>query len=267
VTAARLRTLTAIAWVPLNLGLLYLGNWEWLLWVAILAIMATSELLNLMVKAGRPPLSWLAPALVFMFVVGSWALPADAYFYLVGVAILLSLLFLLLQHAQPHAFERWGLTTAACFYSSFLTSYMILLRGVQSGVNRQMWWMGAALVGTWLFDTGAYLSGRSRGRRKLWPAVSPGKTWEGTLGGAVLAVGVSMATVPVLGLSVAQAAGLGVLIAVLAQFGDLVESVIKRQVDVKDAGGFLPGHGGILDRIDGLLLSTVGVYYFSLLVK
>jgi len=227
--------------------------------------MATSEILNLMVKAGRPPLSWLAPALVFVFVVGSWALPGDAYFYLAGIAILLSLFFLLLSHGQPNAFERWGLTTAACFYSSFLTSYMILLRGVQSGVNRPMWWMGAALAGTWLFDTGAYLIGRRYGRHKLWPAISPGKSWEGTVGGTVLAVGISLVTVRVLGLSFAQAAGLGVLIAVLAQFGDLVESVIKRQVGVKDAGGFLPGHGGILDRIDGLLLSTVGVYYFSLL--
>lgn len=251
--------------MPLNLGLLFLGNWEWLLWVAILAIVATSEMLSFMVKSGRPPLSWLAPLLVFVFIVGSWALPSDSYFYLVGLALLLSLLLLLLNHQQPNAFERWGLTTACAFYSSFLASYMILLRGVQSGANRPMWWMGAALVGTWLFDTGGYLVGRRYGTHKLWPAVSPGKTWEGTIAGTVLAVAVSLVTVRVLGLSIPQAVGLGVLIAVLAQFGDLVESVIKRQVGVKDAGGFLPGHGGILDRIDGLLLSTVGVYYFSLL--
>ena len=257
--------MTAILWVPLNLGLLYLGNWEWLLWVAILAIVATSEMLSFMAKAGRPPLSWLAPVLVFIFIVGSWALPGDSYFYLVGVAIMVSLLILLLNHEQPNAFERWGLTLAACLYSSFLASFMILLRGVQSGANSHMWWMGAALVGTWVFDTGAYLMGRRYGRRKLWPAVSPGKTWLGTISGAILTMAVSLAMVRVLALSIPQALGLGALIAALAQFGDLVESVFKRQVGVKDAGGFLPGHGGILDRIDGLLLSTVGVYYFSLL--
>src|SRR5712692_4213072 len=166
-----------------------------------------------------------------------------------------------LGHSQSAAFERWGLTTASCLYIGLLAAYMILLRNAPDG----LWWMGAALTVTWVFDTGAYLIGRKWGRHPLWPAVSPGKTWEGTIGGAVLGVGLSLAAVRLLGLSYAQAIGLGVLIAVLAQLGDLVESAIKRQVGVKDAGGFLPGHGGILDRIDGLLFSTVGVYYFALL--
>ncbi|HLY66426.1 MAG TPA: phosphatidate cytidylyltransferase, partial [Chloroflexota bacterium] len=226
--------------MPLNLGLLYLGNWEWLLWVAILAIMATSEMLNLLGKSGRPPISWLAPALVFVFVVGAWAMPGSTFFFLIGPAVLLSLLLLLLNHDQPHVFERWGVTTAACLYSSFLVSYMIVLRDTPD-TPRGLWWMGAALVGTWLFDTGAYLIGRRWGRHKLWPAISPSKTWEGTCGGLIATAAVCLVTVHVLGLSYRQAVGLGVLIAVLAQLGDLVESVMKRQAGVKDAGGFLPG--------------------------
>jgi phosphatidate cytidylyltransferase len=174
--------------------------------------------------------------------------------------LVLTMLLFLANHRQANAFERWALTTACCLYTAFLVSYMILLRNGKDG----LWWMGAALLGTWLFDTGAYLIGRRWGRRLLWPAVSPGKTWEGTVGGAILACGVCLATTRVLGLSPAQAIGLGLLIAVLAQLGDLVESAIKRQVGVKDAGSFLPGHGGILDRIDGLLFATVGVYYFAL---
>jgi len=248
--------------VPLNLGLLYLGNWEWLLWVAIVAIVATSEMLNLLVKAGRPPVNWIGPLMVFVFIVGAWAMPGSSFFYLVGPVLIGSLLLLLLSHFQSNAFERWGITTAACLYTSFLVAYMILLRDGRNG----LWWMGAALTGTWVFDTGAYLVGRRWGQRRLWPAVSPGKTWEGTIGGVVLAAALCLATVKALGLSYPQAIGLGVLIAVLAQLGDLVESAIKRQVGVKDAGSFLPGHGGILDRIDGLLFSTVGVYYFALLI-
>jgi phosphatidate cytidylyltransferase len=237
------------------------GREAWLLWIAMLAIVATMEVLNLLIKAGRRPLPWLGPISVFVFVVGAWALRGYAFFYLLGPFVLLGLLILLLNHHQPHAFERWGLTSAACLYTAFLAAYMILLRNEPDG----LWWMGAALIVTWVFDTGAYLIGRRWGRRKLWPAVSPGKTWEGTIGGAVLGAALSLATVRVLGLSYAQAIGLGLLIAALAQLGDLVESAIKRQVGVKDAGGFLPGHGGILDRVDGLLFSTVGVYYFALL--
>lgn len=248
-------------WVPLNLVCLWFGNWVWLLWVAILAILATSEILNLLVKTGRPPLSWIGPLVVFVFVVGAWALPGGSFFYLTGPVVMLTMLLLLLSHGQKLAFERWGLTTAACLYTGLLTAYMILLRDGQNG----LWWMGAALTITWVYDSGAYLLGRRFGKHKLWRAVSPGKTWEGSAAGLVLAMGLATAAVPALHLSYGQAAGLGVLIAVLAQLGDLVESVIKRQVGVKDAGSFLPGHGGILDRIDGLLFSTVGVYYFALL--
>jgi phosphatidate cytidylyltransferase len=248
--------------VPVNLGLLFLGNWEWLLWVAILAIVATSEVLNLLAKVGRPPIAWIGPLMVFVFVVGAWALPGNAFFSLVGPMFVLSLLLMLLSHFQSNAFERWGITTAGCLYASFLPAYMILLRNGENG----LWWMGSALTGTWVFDTGAYLVGRKWGRAKLWPAVSPGKTRVGTLGGLVLTAALCLATTRVLGLSYAQAIGLGVIIAVLAQLGDLVESAMKRQVGVKDSGSFLPGHGGVLDRIDGLLFSTIGVYYFALLI-
>ncbi|MHB8619715.1 MAG: phosphatidate cytidylyltransferase [Chloroflexota bacterium] len=254
--------LTAAAWVPLNLIFLWLGGWEFLLWVAILAIAATSEMLNLLIKAGRPPISWLGPLIVFAFLVGAWAMPPGTLFYLVGPVLMISMALMLATHRQTVIFERWGLTTSACLYTGLLVSYMVLLRDAPNGLR----WMGAALLGTWVFDTAGYLVGRQWGCHPLMPAVSPGKTWEGTIGGLVLTAAAALAAAPLLKLSYPLAFGLGLLIATLAQVGDLVESLIKRQVNVKDSGSFLPGHGGVLDRIDGLIFSTVGVFYFALLL-
>ncbi len=257
----KLRTFTAIAWVPVNLAFLWLGDWEFLLWVAILAIAATAEILNMLLKTSKPPLPWVGPFVVFAFLAGAEAFPGVNYFLLTGPILLLTMLIMLASFRQPAAFERWGLTTAATLYTGFIIGYMILLRQGPGGLQ----WMGAALIGTWVFDTGAYLVGRTWGRRKLFPAVSPGKTWEGTIGGIVLTMAAAFAMVYFVKLSYPLALGLGLTIAVMAQAGDLVESLIKRQVGVKDAGSFLPGHGGVLDRIDGLMFSTVGVYYFHLL--
>jgi phosphatidate cytidylyltransferase len=106
----------------------------------------------------------------------------------------------------------------------------------------------------WAADIGAYFAGRRFGRRKLAPAVSPGKSWEGALGGLACALFVSLAFAHAL--AVPWGAPLllfTVLVAVLSIFGDLFESVLKRTAGVKDSGGLLPGHGGVLDRLDALL--------------
>ena len=118
----------------------------------VLTVLADPDVIQV---AGRPPLSWVGPLLVFVFVVGAWAMPSGAFFYLAGPVIVASMLLLLLSHFQTNAFERWGITTAACLYTSFLASYLILLRDAPNG----LYWMGAALIGTWLFDSGAYLIG------------------------------------------------------------------------------------------------------------
>jgi phosphatidate cytidylyltransferase len=106
----------------------------------------------------------------------------------------------------------------------------------------------------WAADIGAYFAGRRFGKRKLAPAVSPGKSWEGALGGLACALLVSLTFA--YALAVPWGAPLllfTVLVAVLSIFGDLFESVLKRTAGVKDSGGLLPGHGGVLDRLDALL--------------
>ena len=117
-----------------------------------------------------------------------------------------------------------------------------------------------AVVGPWISDSGAYFAGRFFGRRLLFPSLSPNKTIEGSLGGLLL-------TILVVGaFTVAKAAVIGAGVSVFSQTGDLFESALKRMLDIKDLGHFLPGHGGVLDRIDSLLFTAPAVYYISLLV-
>jgi phosphatidate cytidylyltransferase len=109
----------------------------------------------------------------------------------------------------------------------------------------------------WAADTGGYIFGRSLGRTKLFERISPGKTWEGWLGGTLLCLAVAYGMSWVLvDLDWRQWLGIGAIVSVFGVLGDLVESMLKRSLQVKDSGRLLPGHGGILDRFDSLLMVT-----------
>jgi phosphatidate cytidylyltransferase len=124
-------------------------------------------------------------------------------------------------------------------------------------------WLLFALLVTFATDTGAFLIGRRWGQHKMCPAISPQKTWEGAAGGLVLAVLASVGLGVLLdpGLARWQQALIGATVGVVAQLGDLSESTLKRVSQVKDAGSIIPGHGGVLDRLDSLLFSIPFVFY------
>lgn len=124
-----------------------------------------------------------------------------------------------------------------------------------------------AVVGPWISDSGAYFAGRFFGRHPAFPNLSPKKTVEGIAGGLLLTMLVVSPFAAVsLGYTPVKALVMGLGVSVASQGGDLFESVLKRILDVKDLGRFLPGHGGVLDRIDSLLFTVPAVYYISLLV-
>jgi phosphatidate cytidylyltransferase len=124
-----------------------------------------------------------------------------------------------------------------------------------------------AVVGPWISDSGAYFAGRFFGRHLLFPSLSPKKTVEGGAGGLLLTL---LVVAPVayllLDFGLVKALIIGAIVSVASQCGDLFESSLKRILDVKDLGTFLPGHGGVLDRVDSLLFTAPAVYYISLLV-
>ena len=140
-----------------------------------------------------------------------------------------------------------------------LGAHLILLRGTDDGRA----WCIVLLAATFATDTGAYAVGRLVGRHLLWPAVSPKKTWEGGLGGLVAGAVAFLVATAALDLELPEGGlALGaMLLPVAAITGDLLESALKRQMGVKDMSGWLPGHGGLLDRLDSLLVGGVCLYW------
>jgi phosphatidate cytidylyltransferase len=156
----------------------------------------------------------------------------------------------------------WGATAGAAVLAGGLLAYGPLLRGLDQGRE----WVFLVVFVTFAADTSAFFVGRAIGNRPLAPKTSPGKTWEGAVGGLLGAMGAGVALTQVLGLdmTVAAALALGALMGVVGQLGDLGESWIKRAAGIKDSGWLIPGHGGVLDRLDSIVFNLVLVYHFTI---
>jgi phosphatidate cytidylyltransferase len=176
--------------------------------------------------------------------------------------LLLPLAVALVVALQPWRAVRWpelAWWAVSVLYLGALGGHWVLLRNVVDGSQ----WVAVALIATFATDTGAYAVGRSIGRHLLVPQISPSKTWEGFAGGVVAgAVGAVVAiTIFDLDVGVATLVAIAVGLPVAAVAGDLLESAIKRRAEVKDMSALLPGHGGLLDRIDSLLLTGPLLYW------
>ncbi len=166
------------------------------------------------------------------------------------------------------AWADLGLTLAGALYTGGLLGYAPLLAGIQEGTDRAsgVAWLLMVLLGTAACDTGAYLVGSLVGRHKMIPHISPGKTWEGLGGGFLGGIAAAVALSGLLHLTLGWAVVLGLIVCVAALCGDLCESLLKRAAGVKDSGHLIPGHGGILDRLDSILFVLLAVYWFTQVV-
>jgi phosphatidate cytidylyltransferase len=237
--------------------------------VALLALGGTWEFCRLLRQAGSRPLEPLGLLLALALVaIAYWHPGPDVLGGVLAGALLISLTWQVLRRdltggssAEASAAEMvgWGLTLAGALYVGWLAAHIVLLRGLAQGLL----WLALALAITWASDIAAYFAGRAWGQHKLAPKISPHKTWEGGIAGLLTGTLIALLAVPFLHVPVAHALVLGFLATVAGTFGDLGESFIKRQVGVKDSGTLIPGHGGILDRIDSLLFVAVVVYYYA----
>jgi phosphatidate cytidylyltransferase len=156
--------------------------------------------------------------------------------------------------------EQWLWMLAPTIYLAWLASHFVLLRDLPDGRE----WVLLVILTVWITDSGAYFVGRAIGRHKLAPAVSPGKTWEGAIGGQVagLAALVGMSAAFGLDLPIGHAIILGLLVPFVGQVGDLAESALKRGLGIKDSSHLFPGHGGMVDRLDSLLFAGPTLYWY-----
>lgn len=289
-----LRILTGLVGIPVVVGLAYLGGWPFLALVAILALPAQYELYHLLRAAGSAPsvgLGLLLGALVLVSVLVPAALGAAAALLVLAVAFSPfygrdsatetdGLLATGAQGPMPLAATVFGVV-----YPTALLGFLAAIRTGGAGPFAGAEAIGGApvtsaavagpggegfaltitvLILVWTTDTGAYFVGRAIGRRPLAPSVSPKKTWEGTIGGAAGAVvaGLVLKATLIGFLAWPHVVALALVCGGLGQLGDLAESRMKRAVGVKDSGTLLPGHGGMLDRFDSMIVAAPAAYLY-----
>jgi phosphatidate cytidylyltransferase len=246
------RILIAAAGIPLVLWLVYVGGWPMFGLAAVGALIALHELywmtrtLRPVVLAGY--LGALAALLGATLGGADWAL----------AGLMSTLLFAFVIKGGLSTVSV-SVTVLGVAWIGLGLAHALLLRDIdEHGVLA----VYAVLLAVWAGDAAAYFVGRLIGRHKLAPTVSPGKSWEGLIAGTVATVAVTFIAVYEQSfLTIAESLVLGVVIAIVAPLGDLFESALKRDADVKDSGRLLAGHGGVLDRIDALLFAWVAAYY------
>jgi phosphatidate cytidylyltransferase len=252
----RTRILSALVLAPIALTLAWAGGWPFAVLLAASAVAMASELSALLpggTMAGRLLLAGFALAAVLLTALG---LPAAAI--MAGAAGLAFALAARMWKGEP----LWPSFLAYPYLLLPLVALIWLRLDPAYGRIAIFWLLGVV----WATDTFAYFAGRGIGGPKLAPQLSPNKTWAGLAGGmfGAAVVGAGLAIWLTLG-SPLRLALISALLAIVAQAGDILESALKRRAGVKDSGKLIPGHGGILDRVDGLVTAAAGAALLSLL--
>ena len=255
------RVITALWGIPLLIVIIWFGGeLGFTILVAIWGVLAVFEFYRMVAGAKVPPLTYFGLIWTLLFILSPHFNYDTLIPLLLTSAVILSLIWLLLRRQKEEAFISWAWTIAGILYVGWLLSYLVALRGLDAGRD----WVFFALFTTFGSDTAAFFAGRALGRHHLAPSISPGKTWEGAIAGVFGAIIVSLLLVTLLSLPLGygQAILLGLIVSIFGQLGDLVESLLKRNMGVKESGKLLPGHGGVLDRMDSVVFAGIVVYYY-----
>jgi phosphatidate cytidylyltransferase len=256
------RTIPALIFGAVLLGAYYLGGAVWFVVIGLAAALVCIEFYSLARHAGYRPVVAIGVVMVLALVTQTF-LELDLTWAILSLGLVTTVIWGYALQASSGSFVAdWACTFVGVLYSGGLMLHGILLRNLADGLA----WGALALLGTWSCDVFAYLIGKTWGRHKFAPRISPKKTWEGAGGGFVCGFAVVMLAAWAFRLPLVSMLGLGILIPLATIAGDLGESMLKRSAGIKDTGNWIPGHGGLLDRMDSLLFVIPTVYYFVLYV-
>ena len=250
---------TALLLAGISLALIWWGRTPFMLEIGLFALAGSCEAFDMVERKRLRPLRRAGTLCTLLLLVAAWLGGVAGLAHATLLTFLLILTLCVLRYPQRSSM----LLDAACtltsvMYVGWLFSFLVLLRGLPHGAA-----LVTLLIGMiTLTDSGAYFIGRSLGRHKLCPGLSPKKTLEGSFGGLLLTAWLGYGLGPALGLTPLYGMLLGAGVSLFGQLGDLWESALKREVGLKDAGELLGGHGGVLDRFDSLAFAAPFFYLF-----
>ena len=264
------RVLVTVILLPIGLVAIVAGGWYLTALVAVFMGLAAWEYAKLFRTGGLMPASFIVVAGVLLLVIGRNYDGFESSPWMLSLLILLAMTYHLVtyERGRDQAGTDFAVTLGGIFYIGWLGAYFISLRNLPEGT----WWILVVLPAVWFADSGAYFIGKGIGKHRLSPRLSPKKTWEGYFGGIIVSVILTALLAalwqtragPESAITPLRGALVGLVMGIFPTLGDLGESMIKRQVGVKDSGNVLPGHGGAFDRVDSWLWAVVIGFYMVL---
>ncbi len=264
------RAITAFFFTIVMLGSIFLGAYTFSAFYLLLSILALFEFYKMISIAGVKPhkiIGAIAAAAIFLGAVVFKMFELDTKYLLLIVPVLFSVFIAELYKKNENPFSNIAYTFVGLMYVTAPFCFFYALGFLNEGTAYSFHLPLSFLLMLWANDTGAYLFGMKLGKHKLFERHSPKKSWEGFFGGVFTSLLVSfLLSIQFNEMQPLVWAGMAVIISCFGTLGDLVESMLKRSLNVKDSGTFLPGHGGFLDRFDGLLISAPLVYVYLYLI-
>ncbi|MCM1108641.1 MAG: phosphatidate cytidylyltransferase [Clostridium sp.] len=271
------RTATGIVFTAAVIGSFYYGPLTFALFFGLVTLLSVREFCQIVrAQDGIQPNTFICAVAGLYLFLAFWAYMGGMVGGGIFIPYLLTLLYLLVSELylnRPSPLGNWAYTMMSQLYVALpfaVLNALAFQRADHSslGVEYRYLIPLSVFFFLWASDTGAYCFGSLLGKRKLFPRISPNKSWEGSVGGGITAIALSqlLATFDTVSLGRIEWAGLALTVVVFGTWGDLVESLIKRKLGIKDSGNILPGHGGMLDRFDSSLLAIPAalIYIYTL---